>query len=70
MSYKTKDISHENGVYWVLKDREAGVYWVFKTGVTHSTSDSSYTLDDDGLSLAIARCDYLAGREIARRLTS
>jgi len=69
MSYKLKDIAYENGGYWVLKDRDAGALIVFKAGVTHSVSDSAYKLDADGLSLAIARCDYLAGREIARALT-
>ena len=49
-----RDIDHENGNYWVARQREA--YTVFATGPTHSVSDSSY-LD---LSVAIARCDYLA----------
>ena len=55
---KEKDIIHENGKYWVLRKKDA--YYVMKIGITHSTSDSSYTPDDDGKSIAIARCDYLA----------
>lgn len=54
MSYKEKDIAYENGKYWVLKDKN--IYHVMVTGLTHSISDSSY----DDLSLAIARCDWLA----------
>ena len=57
---KEKDIIHENGDYWVLRERDA--YYVMQTGVTHSTSDSAYSPDDDGKSIAIARCNYLARR--------
>ena len=51
---RERDIEYENGNYWVARQREA--YTVFVTGPAHSVSDSSY-LD---LSVAIARCDYLA----------
>lgn len=51
---KEKDIIHENGIFWVIKDK-AGFH-VMKSGITHSTSDSSYS----SLDLAIARCNYLA----------
>ncbi|EJV1664328.1 TPA: hypothetical protein SMO99_003009 [Proteus mirabilis] len=57
---REKDIVHENGKFWVLRDK--GAYSVMKSGVTHSEGDSSYALTEDGLSIAIARCDYLAGR--------
>lgn len=57
---REQDIIHENGDYWVLKDKTA--YVVFQTGITHSTSDSAYPLTADGLSIAIARCNYLAMR--------
>jgi len=60
MSYKESDIMHESGKFWVLKDTDC--YHVMQNGVTHSTSDSSYELSDDGLSIAIARCNYLAKR--------
>lgn len=57
-SYKIEDIIHENGKFWVLRDKTG--YHVMHTGVTHSVSESSYELTDDGKSIAIARCDYLA----------
>lgn len=57
------DIAHENGKYWVFKDKRQKRYTVFKAGITHSVSDSAYALDEDGLSLAIARCNYLARRD-------
>ena len=57
---KESDIMHENSGYWVLKDHKNRSYTVLKSGLTHSTADSSYELNDDGLSIAIARCNYLA----------
>lgn len=59
-----KDIMHENGAYWVGKDQHG--YIVYKNGVTHSTADSAYNRTPDGLSLAMARCDYLARRDAER----
>lgn len=61
MSYREKDIAHENGDFWVLSNRYG--YHVMRSGITHSIGDSSYSLDDNGLSLAVARCDYLAKRK-------
>lgn len=55
------DILHENGSYWVGRERAA--YVVYKTGVVCSVSDSAYAKTPDGLSIAKARCDYLAKRE-------
>lgn len=55
---KEKDIKHENGKYWVGDTKNS--YTVFKLGPSYSTSDSSYHHNKDGLSIAIARCDYLA----------
>lgn len=60
MSYKEADIAYENGRAWVFRDTKGKCYTVFTVGVTHSTSDSAYPLDDDGLSIAKARADYLA----------
>jgi hypothetical protein len=54
------DIMHENGPYWVGAAR--GAYVVYKSGATHSTSDSAYAKTADGLTIAIARADYLARR--------
>lgn len=57
---KEKDIKHENGSYWVLDTRDS--YTVMKNGITHSTSVQSFKCDSDGLSCAIAYCDFLAKR--------
>jgi hypothetical protein len=57
---KEKDIMHEIGNYWV--GREKDCYTVFEIGATCSTSDSSYPKTSDGLSIAIARCNYLSSR--------
>ena len=54
-------IRHENGSFWVFEEKNA--FTVYKAGITHSTPDSSYAPTDDGLSLAVYRCDYLAKRE-------
>lgn len=61
---RESDIIHEVGSYWVGRDKDEGAYVVFKIGTTHSTSDSAYDLTPDGLSIAIARCDYLASRRL------
>lgn len=61
MSYKEKDIKHEIGNYFVLDTKDS--YTVFKIGLTHSVSDSSYHKTADGLSIAIARCKYLAKKD-------
>lgn len=55
---KEKDIVHYAGIYWVLNTGKT--YTVYKTGETHSTADSAYPRTTDGLSLAIARCNYMA----------
>lgn len=51
---KERDILHENGAFWVLK--AGGAFHVMRQGITHSTTESAYA----DLSLAKARCDYLA----------
>lgn len=58
MSYRERDIKHEAGRYWVLDTGKA--YAVMVAGVTHSESDSAYERNEDGLSIAVARCNYLA----------
>lgn len=60
---RESDILYENGEYWVCRNRRANTLVVFKTGATHSVSDSAYCNNPNGLSIAIARCDYLAKRE-------
>lgn len=59
---RESDIVYENGAFWVFDDRKEPAYVVFKSGLTHSTSDSAYARTTDGLSIAKARVDYLAGR--------
>lgn len=58
---RESDIMHEAGAYWVLRERRA--YTVYRNRDTHAESDSSYERTPDGLSLAIARVDYLARRK-------
>lgn len=54
------DIVYENGRFWVA--RECNAFVVYRSGITHSVSDSAYARTQDGLSVACARCDYLANR--------
>ena len=58
MTRRENEIVYENPKAWV--SREIGSYIVWRIGVTCSTSDSAYEKTDDGLSIAKARCDYLA----------
>ncbi len=58
---RESDIVHEAGSFWVC--RADGQFTVYKSGLTHSKADSSYPGTDDGKSIAIARCNYLAKRE-------
>ncbi len=60
---RESDIMHEAGAFWVGRTRKPDSYTVFRIGVTHSTADSSYAADPDGLSIAIARCNYLSRKE-------
>lgn len=64
MSYRERDIKHETpgGRHWVLDTGKT--YAVMVVGVTHSTSDSAYERTPEGLSIAVARCNYLAGRRV------
>ena len=64
MKIRAKGIVHENGRHWVLDSPAA--YVVMTAGITHSASDSAYTRDPDGLSIAVARCNYLARRDAER----
>lgn len=58
---KEIDIVYEgpNGKAWVYRDNKVKQYKVFRTGATHSTMDSAYSLDSNGLSIAIARAEYI-----------
>lgn len=55
---REKDIKHENKHCFVLDEKDS--YGVYVSGITHATSDSHYAHTSDGLSIAIARCNYLA----------
>lgn len=61
---RESNIIHEAGDYWV--SNTDGQFTVYLIGLTHSKADSSYPLTDDGKSLAIARCNYLAKRANAK----
>lgn len=68
--YREEDIVHERGKVWVLRDRPEKAYSVCVSAGTHSIVDSAYRLDPDGLSIAIARCDYLATRNADQQMPS
>ncbi len=57
---KEADILYQNGRAWVFADRKRKAYVVMVDGNVCAQSDSAYALDSDGLSIAKARCDYLA----------
>ncbi len=56
-----KQIILDLGTHWVGDNKDN--YTVYTTGLTHSTSDSSYPKNPDGLSIAIARCKYLNSKK-------
>lgn len=55
---KERDILHENNGYYVAKNKN-GLYLVFVPKLTYAESEETGYED---LSLAVARCNYLAGR--------
>jgi hypothetical protein len=57
---QVSDILFENGKFWVLKDKHQGsvTFTVMQNVGTHSESCDDVTYPD--VSLAIARCNYLA----------
>ena len=61
---KVKDIMYEVGDFWVLRSKLHKCYYVMCIKKCHSESDSAYSLDDDGLEIAIARCNYLNKRKL------
>ncbi len=63
-SYREDDVVHENPAAWVLRDRRQARYTVLVAGSAASTSDSAYPFSPDGLTLAIARADYLFARRV------
>jgi len=59
---KESDIKYQNGDYWVGKNGRRA-YTVYHVEGPVSIPDSSYKFTPDGLSIAIARCKYLAKRK-------
>lgn len=59
---RESDIMHESGAYWVGRTHKPDSYTVYIAGAVASTPDSSYAMTPDGLSIAIARAQYLAMR--------
>lgn len=59
---QVRDILYAAGDYWI--GRMPTQYTVYKNGATHATADSSYAKTDDGLSIAKARCNYLAKKTL------
>lgn len=53
------EIAYDSGEFWVHADKKQSAYVVYRSGITHSVSDSAYAMSVDGLSLAKARVDYL-----------
>ena len=62
---RESDIVFETPVCWVKRDRKS--YTVFRTGTIVSTSDSAYKKSADGLSIAVARCNYLTKRAASEK---
>lgn len=60
---KERDIVYQNGSFWVGKF--IGCYGVYQDVNGYAISDSSYSKDEDGLSIAKARCGYRAKRAAA-----
>mgnify|MGYP000610327203 CR=1 FL=1 len=58
---REKNIVFESGRYFVYQAGSS--YDVMRNVATHSEVESMYALSPDGLSLAVARCEYLSGRE-------
>ena len=66
---RERDILYEVGAYWVMLNRRCNALVVMRNVGTHSVSDSAYCRGDNGLSIAKARCDYLAKRDAMKEVT-
>lgn len=60
--YQVKDIVHERGRFWVLRERRNRrvVYLVLEIGATCSTVCSTYDIGEEGRERAIADCSSRA----------
>jgi hypothetical protein len=54
------DIVHQEGRFWIVRSRAPRAWVVMRDTNTHSVSDSAYSYTNEGLTLAKARCGYLA----------
>lgn len=59
---KESDILHESGSFFVIKDTDC--YSVYRNVGCYSQFDSAYHKTQGGLSIAIARCNYLNNPKI------
>ena len=61
---RESDIMHENGAFWVLREKFKGrpIYKVLSVGITHSTVCDTIDLGAAGLERAIAKCDARAAK--------
>lgn len=57
---RESQIIFEEGKIWILDTKDS--YSVQISGFTHSTTDSAYHRNSDGLSIAMARAKYLVKR--------
>ena len=57
---RESEIIFETKFVWVHQDKQRNAYVVYRSGLTHSISDSAYLMTEDGKSIAIARAQYLS----------
>lgn len=59
--YQEKDVVHEAGKHWVLRENRHGrdMYLVMRKGLTRSYRVAVFDLGEKGLGRAIARCNEL-----------
>ena len=55
-----RNIVYETRKSWVYHDKKQQTLTVYRKGVSVSNPDSAYTADIDGLSIALARADWIA----------
>lgn len=59
---RESDMLMDRNGFYVMRQRSAYVVFRPSPSGMYAISDSAYALTDDGLSIAKARCDYLARR--------
>lgn len=63
MTQESDIMYDDNAFAWVLRDKPGRCYAVLRYNFTHSLTDSAFPLAPDGLSLAIARAQYIGRAE-------